>query len=240
MKSTQVFRSRSTTMCVLALAVFLGSFLAATQVTAQNFRNWTIECGKAGAAVSRISNGWRFRPSPNCFATGVFNQRAEIRVEDFPTSRRGNYLFSTTLSMTTPTREEFSIFSLHDHRDGCSPPFQLFVRSDGRLYIASDVKTGPGESCIRGRMGNTSPDRLRRDGTAQTLKILFQFDGRSGFEAAVWLDDKIQITGEYRPSSRSDAVPSEVFYMKHGVYSKNMFPFEMASTGLRIRKVNVR
>ncbi|WP_298430484.1 hypothetical protein [uncultured Jannaschia sp.] len=148
-------------------------------------------------------------------------------------------MFSTTTSFTTPTNNEFSIFSIHDGRNGCAPPLQLFVREDGRMYIASDIKTGPGESCIRGTIGGTSPARVKRDGTEQLLEVLVQFDGSGGFRSVVWLDGAVQIDGRYAPSQRPDAILSSRFYFKHGVYSKRVFTYTLRSTDMGVRRVRV-
>lgn len=199
--------------------------------------DWELSCGADAGSVRQVGDTWEFRTSANYCTGGTFNQRAEIFTEDYPTDREGRFLFTSNVSITTPVAREFSIFSIHDGRDGCAPPLQLFVRPDGRMYISSAVKTGPGESCIDGRIGGTSSGRMLRDGTQQELKVLVDFDGSGGFDVAVMLDGAVQITGSYTTPQNSNAIISERFYFKHGVYSKTVFDYVMKSRGLNVARV---
>lgn len=76
--------------------------------------------------------------------------------------------------------------------------------------------------------------RILRDGTDQLLEVLVQFDGAGGFGATVSLDGKPQINGRYQPSSNSEAILSERFYFKHGVYARTVFDYLLRSSGMRV------
>ena len=196
--------------------------------------DWDISCGADQGSITKSADTWIFKTSDNYCSGGTFNQRAEINTENYSTRREGDFLFSSNVAMTAPRNNEYSIFSIHDGRNGCAPPLQLFVRPDGRMYISSDVKTGPGESCVRGFIGGTSPDRVLRDGTEQLLQVLVQFDGAGSFDVTVWLDNEPQIQGTYSPSANPAAILSERFYFKHGVYSKNVFEYELRSRNMQV------
>ncbi len=196
--------------------------------------DWDVSCGADRGSVQNTVDGWVFRTSANYCTGGTFNQRAEISTENFPVNRTGNVLFSSHISITTAMQREFSLFSIHDGRDGCAPPLQLFVRPDGRMYIASAIKTGPGDSCIDQRIGGLSRDRIRRDGTEQFLEVLVRFDGAGGFGVSVSLDGVTQISGRYAPPTNPNAILSQRFYFKHGVYSKTVFDYVMRSRDMRV------
>ncbi|MGJ8609813.1 MAG: hypothetical protein ACSHWY_01880, partial [Octadecabacter sp.] len=217
----------------------LAACLDTTTQNAGPLNEWDISCGVDEGAIRQVSDGYEFRTSSNHCSGGVFNQRAEIHTENFPTNRTGAFLFSSEIAMTSPVNRAFSIFSIHDGRDGCAPPLQLFVRPDGRMYIASDIKTGSGQSCIEGVIGGVSQGRILRDGTDQLLEILVQFDGAGGFGVTVTLDGVQQITGRYQPSSNSAAILSERFYFKHGVYSRSVFDYLLRSSGMQVVAVTV-
>jgi hypothetical protein len=106
------------------------------------------------------------------------------------------------------------------------------------MSLTSDIKTGPGESCIRGALNNKmSKARLRRDGTEQRLGVLVEFDGNGGFKATLMLDGAAQVSGYYDPSKQPREFQAKRFYFKHGVYSQRMFNYEMSSRGMRVRRV---
>ena len=162
---------------------------------------WDVSCGADRGSIRKSADVWTFKTSDNYCSGGTFKQRAEIKTDDYSTRRAGDFLFSSNVTMMSASPNEYSIFSIHDGRNGCAPPLQLFVRPDGRMYISSDVKTGPGESCIRGFIGGTSSDRVLRNGTEQLLQVLVQFDGEGSFDVTVWLDGTQQIQGTYNPQS---------------------------------------
>ncbi|WP_375282337.1 hypothetical protein [Pseudooctadecabacter sp.] len=176
--------------------------------------DWELSCGADPESMRQTMEGWVFRTSDNYCTGGTFNQRAEIFTEEFPVNSTGSVRFTSNISFTSAENREFSIFSIHDGRNGCAPPLQLFVRPDGRMYIASAIKTGPGESCIDQRLSTTSQGRIRRDGTEQQLAIVVRFDGAGGFGVVVSLNGETQISGRYRPPTRSDAIVSQRFYFQ--------------------------
>ena len=218
----------------LPFFLVLAACMDTTTRNAGPLNQWDISCGADAGSIRQTFDGYEFRTSSNYCSGGTFNQRAEINTENFPTNRSGAFLFSATVAMSSPVNREFSIFSIHDGRNGCAPPLQLFVRPDGRMYISSDVKTGSGESCIEGVIGSVSQGRILRDGTDQLLEVLVQFDGAGGFGVTVTLDGEPQINGRYQPSSNAAAILSERFYFKHGVYSKTVFEYLLRSSGMQV------
>lgn len=116
----------------------------------------------------------------------------------------------------------------------------VYVWPDGRLSLTSDIKTGKGESCIRGALnGKNSRDRILRDGTEQKLSVLVEFDGVGGFKATVSINDKAQISGHYDPSKQPAEFRSKKFYFKHGVYSQHVFDYVMTSRGMKVSRVKL-
>ena len=67
-----------------------------------------------------------------------------------------------------------------------------------------------------------------RDGTDYKLNVILDFDGKSGFNVEVFLDGMLEVSGKYIPP-KGKAIPSKYFYFKHGVYSRNIFDYELKS-----------
>jgi hypothetical protein len=222
--------------CWLVIFILMQGICAATPGVAGPLNSWSISCGVDAGSIKRVGKTWTFRTSANHCEGGIFNQRAEISTQSVTPSHKGAYLFTSMIAMRADSDQQFSIFSVHDARIGCGPPFQLYVKPNGELWVSSDVKTGPGESCIRGSLGNgTSNGRFRRDGTAQELKILISFGGNGGFDATVWLGGRPEIKGHYEP--QTGAYRSKKFYFKHGVYSQERFGYEMMSKDMSVKTV---
>ncbi|SLN28919.1 hypothetical protein [Pseudooctadecabacter jejudonensis] len=224
---------------LLSLLTFI-SLMGCLESTTRNagpLNDWRLSCSPDAGSVRQVSGGWDFSTGNNNRVGGIFDQRAEIVSDNFPINRAGDYLFTTTIAMTSPVNREFSIFSIHDGRRGCAPPMQLFVQPDGRMYVASAIKTGAGQSCIDQQLGGISPDRILRNGTEQDLRILVQFDGAGGFGLTVWLDGEVQITGRYRPPSDPNALVTDRFFFKHGVYSRTVFDYLLQSRGMQVVRV---
>jgi hypothetical protein len=145
--------------------------------------------------------------------------------------------------MRSSSSERFDIFQLHEGRDSCAPALKLEVQSTGHLAIVSEFRDGPTSSarCIanpelsRAR----SPDRLSRDGTEYKLDVIFDFTGNGGFRVWVVMNDKTQLHGAYQiPQGRGYQEPT--FYrIKHGVYSRNQFPYELVSRDLQLDRVRL-
>lgn len=220
--------------CVAALAVW------PDRVSANPLNAWQVSCEVDRGSLTKSGNIRTFKPSQNRCEGGGFRQRTEIFTDSIPPTTKGAYLFETHVAMTSASTQQFTIFSLHDARLGCAPPLSINVKPDGRLWLKSDIKTGPGESCIRGELsGALSEKRIRRDGTETKLSILVVFNGKGGFDVTVSLDDQPQLSGTYDPSKQPKEYLSKRFYFKHGVYSQEMFAYEMTSRGLKVRKVKV-
>ena len=114
------------------------------------------------------------------------------------------------------------------------------VTPNGRLLLKSDIKTGKGESCIRGALNDKlSIGRIRRDGTEQKLSVLVNFDGKGGFVVQVSIDGVTQLIGAYDPSKQPAEFQSKKFYLKHGVYSQNMFDYVMTSRDMKVSKIRL-
>lgn len=217
------------------------AFLWVSPATAQPLNDWNISCGVDKGAIVKKGRTWTFRTSSNQCTGGVFNQRAEISTDRVKPTLKGAYLFRSYVTMTTRSNEKYDIFQIHDGRDGCAPPLKVTVLSSGRILLASDFKTGPGESCVRGQLTNrTSKDPIRRDGTEQLLEILVDFDGNSGFEVTIWVDGVFQINGSYRLPANKGYMESKKFYFKHGVYSYRVFQYELISRDMKVSKVRLK
>jgi len=221
-----------------ALLALLCTILA-QPAEANPLNRWAISCGADAAAIKRKGKTWTFTESKNHCDGGLFAQRAEISTDPVPLSHKGAYLFKATISMTTNASNRFSLWQVHDSRLGCGPPFQVYVEPSGSLVVGSDIKTGPGESCIRRTIGNEpTKGRISRDGTRHKLQVLIEFDGEGSFNATLWLDEEVQIQGRYQ--AQSDKYRSEHFYFKHGVYSQHMFDYELISEDVSVTKVKVK
>jgi hypothetical protein len=225
---------------ILVFATLLTGLFLVGPVAANPLNKWEISCSVDAGSVKKRGRNWTFKTSSNQCTGGVFNQRAEISTQSIPPTRKGSYLFTANVSMRTNTTKQFSIFSIHDARDGCAPPLQVFVEPNGTLWAASDVKLGPGEACIRGSFGSArSKGRILRDGTEQELKIFVSFDGDGGFAATIWIDGVLQIQGRYRPRENVK-FRSKKFYFKHGVYSKRVFDYVMVSKGVSVKRARLK
>ena len=146
-------------------------------------------------------------------------------------------MFETNVAIISDASEQFAIFQIHDGRDGCAPPLKVQVAPNGTIRLQSAVKVGPGEQCKPEDHTTGNPNiRLRRDGIEYNLCVLFQFNGDGEFSTNVWLDGKLPVSGV---CGIPGACQSKNFYFKHGVYSKNLFDYQMTSKGMRVKKVKV-
>ncbi len=224
-------------MILLAAVAFLITPVAGQ---ATPLDRWQVSCSVQKGSITRKGRTWVFKTSPNMCPGGVFTQRAEIYTDRVRPNHKGSYLFEAHISMRTDTTEKFGVFQMHDGRLGCAPPLKLDVLPSGRLELVSDYKTGPGESCVRGKLTErASPAKIRRDGTEQKLAVLVDFDGSGGFYVAVWLDDALQLDGTYRLPPGQGYFKSEFFYFKHGVYSQRMFDYVLVSRDMRVKRVRL-
>ncbi|WP_420862092.1 hypothetical protein [Algirhabdus cladophorae] len=207
---------------------------------ASPLNDWEVSCKVDRGSVQKKRRNWYFQTSKNYCVGGVFKQRAELYSDPIKPTHKGSYLFQTQFQIDTNSSQEFSVFSIHDARDGCAPPFQLFITPRGGMYVSSDIKLGPGEQCDRGTFGQRANSGIKRDGTPYDLKILVSFDGKGAFDGTVWLNDVVQIQDRYEPPNRPDAIISKKFYFKHGVYSRNVFPYKAVSSKMRVKRVRLK
>ena len=220
---------------ILVSAMFWPAIAAATPLD-----RWRTSCSVDEGAITKKRNTYTFKTSTNRCTGGTFNQRAELTSEKVSPTTRGAFLFKTSVAMNSGSDEQFDIFQIHDGRDGCAPPLKVQVAPNGTFRLQSAVKLGPGENCIpEDRTTGRSDVKFRRDGTQHDLRVLIQFDGQGGFSTHVWLDDTLTVKGNYTTPTNPDAFRSKHFFFKHGVYSKNMFDYQMISDGMDVKKVKV-
>lgn len=218
--------------CVSALFLLLLTTSATLAIS------WQTSCRVDSGSITRESGTYVFRTSKNHCTGGIFNQRAELNTGNISISRKVTYVFDTTISMKAAAREEFIVFQVHDGRMGCSPPMSLRWTGGNTLRFDSDYTRGKGMAgCVENRSLRGAQYRgpsLKRDGTAYRLQVKLTFDGNGGFGVDVLINGKSAISGTYQPSSDPSFVASKRFFMKHGVYSKNLFEYEMSSKGMRV------
>ena len=203
--------------------------------------DWVISCSVDKGSIIENHPIYTFKTSKNlCYKGvnkgGIYNQRAEINTRNALTiSTKAKYNFQSIFSIKDLSKnfykEKFDIFQIHDSRDGCAPPLKVNIQSNGLLRLYADYKTGPGEQCVRDviKSSGFGKTQIKRDGTEYKLNVLLNFDGKSGFNVDVYLDDKLEVSGKYTPPTGNKYVSSKYFYFKHGVYSQNMFDYEMKS-----------
>lgn len=199
---------------------------------------WETSCGVDRGSIERSGSTYAFRTSSNHCSGGIFNQRAEITSDDIAVSERSAFLFESTISFSSQSTEPFILFQVHDGRNGCSPPMSLRWRSDNTLSFDSDYTRGQGMAgCVENqglRSARYLGPTLRRDGTPYELQVLLVFHGQGAFDIAVRLDGADVLSGRYEPTADPSFVTSSRFYMKHGVYSREVWPYEMRSEGMRL------
>ncbi|MBY6066782.1 hypothetical protein KUW17_08525 [Leisingera aquaemixtae] len=229
----------------------LGFFLLAAALAAASAspsdagpRNkWSVSCGTDKGAITRSGNTWTFKTSSNHCVGGTFNQRAEINTRRFSATTRGTYRVQTFVSMRANPPGRFDIMQIHDGRNGCAPPLKIQVQSSGEITFDSAFKSGSGgtKNCVKNRalLKGGSPDRMRQDGTEYKLDVIFDFDGNGGFDVIVFLDDRLQISGTYSFVAGKGYREATHFRIKHGVYSKQVFQYEMRSRDLSVKRVRL-
>lgn len=202
---------------------------------------WTISCDVDDGAIKKEKKTYTFSTSHNHCTGGTFNQRAEIYTKEISVSKRATYLFDTTIAFNSSKTNEFYPFQIHDGRNGCAPPLTMGVRPNGTIQLDSDYTQDRGmNGCVHNEALRRQPHkgpRIRRDGTAQRLQVRLDFDGKGAFDITVYIDQQNVISGRYDPPTEASLVRSNRFYMKHGVYSKNIFPYTMTSTDMKTYKL---
>lgn len=215
---------------------------AAVQASENNWRpvsaGWKISCGvDRGSIVRKSSTSYVFKNSSNkCVSRGTYNQRAELSGLYFSAQQSVSYQFSATVQMETPTSEKFTVFQVHDGRGSCAPPLKIHWNPNNTLSFYSAYSLDKGaHDCVENvalvKQRYTGP-RLRRDGTAYKLQVIMNFDGDGGFSVDVYIDDKKSLSGNYTPPNDRRFFRSNRFFFKHGIYSKNQFPYQFTSSDI--------
>lgn len=200
--------------------------------------SWKTSCGADRGSITRSGSTYTFRTSKNHCTGGIFNQRAELTSSDISVRRQVTYVFSSEVAMTTQSNEPFIIFQIHDGRFGCSPPMSLRWQGNGTLSFDSDYTKGKGMAgCVENRSLRNARyhgSALRRDGTAYQLQVKLAFDGEGSFDVEAAVNGDRVLSGTYSPPNDPQFLRSKRFYMKHGVYSKNRWDYELRSRGVRV------
>ena len=219
----------------LGIAAFFMFLVAATSSHAVS---WRTSCSVDSGSLIRGGGAYIFRTSKNHCPGGVYKQRSEIYTSNIAVTRKVSYIFHTTLSMKAAAKEEFIIFQIHDSRIGCSPPLSIRWMGNNTLRFDSDYTRGKGMSgCVQNRSLRSAKytgSKLKRDGTSYHLQVRLAFDGDGGFAVDTFVNEQPVLSGIYRPSTDPSFIASKKFYMKHGVYSQNLFKYEMRSIGMRV------
>lgn len=228
----------------LIASLILVSGLLPDEAAAQNkWRKdnpgWKTSCGVDDGAIVRKRNTYTFSTSRNlCVSRGTFTQRAEIYGSDININKPMNYLFSTTIQLQAASNQSFTMFQVHDGRGSCSPPLKLDWHSDNRLRFRSSYSLDKGVSdCVYNQQmisARYAGPRLKRDGTVYKLQVLVRFDGAAGFTTTVYLDDKVVMSGAYQPPRDPKFYKSTKYYMKHGVYSRDMWKYQFTSSDVKV------
>jgi hypothetical protein len=201
--------------------------------------SWRVSCGTDPGAITHEGSTYIFQTSSNHCTGGFYKQRAELKADDIPNTRKATYVFDTVVAMTSGSNEEFTIFQIQDGvAAGCAPPMNIRWTSGGKLGLRGDFTKGQ-DNCVENTSIRNAQYRgptLKRDGTSYRLQVQVALDGQGGFDVNVFVDGKVSISGSYRPANNSSYIYSDVFFFKHGVYSKNVFNYRMTSTGLRVSK----
>ncbi|MGX9355617.1 hypothetical protein ACS3SW_10790 [Roseobacteraceae bacterium S113] len=225
-------------MKYILIAAFMLGLSSMAQATPLN--SWKTSCSVDSGSIQKKRGVYTFKTSTNRCPGGTFNQRAELTSKKVSPKIEGAYLFEANVAMVSNDSEQFDIFQIHDGRDGCAPPLKVQVAPNGTIRLQSAVKLGPGEQCKPEDRTVGDPNvRIRRDGTEYNLRVLIQFNGAGEFLTNVWVDGKLAVAGAYRRPDIPGAFKSKNFYFKHGVYSKNMFDYQMTSAGMKVKKVKV-
>ena len=200
---------------------------------------WNISCSVDDGSISFNGNNWIFKTSKNGCKGGFFKQRAEISSpKALKLSTKAKYEFQSIFSIKSNEEsrgilnvEKFEFFQIHDGRLGCAPPLSIGFTKKGKLRLLGDYKVGEseGQNCDRDIMFDVGNTVVRREGTEYKIKVVLDFDGKSAFAVAVYLNDKLEVEGKYSPPKEDKYFKSKYYYFKHGVYSENMFDYELKS-----------
>ena len=199
---------------------------------------WNISCSVDDGSITRKGNNWVFKTSKNRCAGGTFKQRAELSSpKALKLTTKAKYEFQSIFRMKSKessglsNAEEFEIFQIHDGRLGCAPPLSVGFLKTGKVRLLGDYKIGTadGQNCDRKIMFDVGDTVVKRDGTEYKLNVVLEFNGNSSFKVAVYINDRLEALGKYSPPIERGYFKSKYYYFKHGVYSQNMFDYELNS-----------
>jgi hypothetical protein len=201
------------------------------KVKEKNNLSWSISCGVDNGSMYKKNGVWTFKPSKNKCPGGVFEQRAELNTKKMSINKKVKYSFFSSFNYTGISAYEFSVFSVHDGRDGCAPPLQIFVGYSGDIYLTGDYKIGTGENCRRDILKTVyyGNQRVNKNGDEQTLRVDLDFNGKGAFGIEVFLNNILAAKSSYAFEEGKGYMKSPSFYFKHGVYSRFIFDYEMQS-----------
>jgi hypothetical protein len=202
-----------------------------------------VSCGADPGSIIKRGSTYTFKTSSNYCPGGNWKQRAELATDHERPTITGAYQFSAFIAITSPSKQRFDIFQMHNGRHGCAPPLKLEVLPSGHLSFDADYKVGqkPGNNCVKAHsmLGQRSAKTISRDGREYRLDVIVKFDGNGGFRVWAYLDGAPQISARYSPPRGRGYFQSEKYYFKHGVYSKDIFPYTLTSRDMRVRKVKL-
>lgn len=242
---TQTYRTRIFQLCLSAVIGLSFAAVPHDLKAEGKWRSfnpeWKTSCGVDKGAIKRKGKNYVFTTSTNqCVSRGTFTQRSEIYGKKIDVNRPMNYMFTSSIRLNASSNQSFTMFQVHDGRGSCSPPLKLDWHSDNRLRFRSSYSLDKGVAdCVyNNEMTNVrySGPRLRRDGTAYKLQVVVKFDGASGFSTTVFIDGKRVMSGTYRPPTDVKFYKSTKYYLKHGVYSRDMWKYQFASTGVSVMR----
>ena len=199
---------------------------------------WNISCSVDDGSITRKGNNWIFKTSKNRCEGGTFNQRAELSSPSaLKLATKAKYEFQSIFRMESKESsglsnlEEFEIFQVHDGRLGCAPPLSVGFLKTGKVRLLGDYKIGTadGQNCDKKIMFDVGDTVVKRDGTEYKLNVVLEFNGNSSFKVAVYINDRLEALGKYSPPIEKGYFKSKYYYFKHGVYSQNMFSYELNS-----------
>ena len=199
---------------------------------------WNISCSMDDDSITRKGNNWIFKTSKNRCEGGTFKQRAELSSpKALKLTTKAKYEFQSIFRMKSKESsglsnlEEFEIFQIHDGRLGCAPPLSVGFLKTGKVRLLGDYKIGTadGQNCDKKIMFDVGDTVVKRDGTEYKLNVVLEFNGNSSFKVAVYINDRLEALGKYSPPIEKGYFKSKYYYFKHGVYSQNMFDYELNS-----------
>jgi hypothetical protein len=233
--------------CAMTCLPLLTIPAAAGEYWKKESASWKISCGvDKGSIVRKSGTTYVFKTSSNkCVSRGTYDQRAEISGLYLSASKKASYKFTATIQMETDSSEQFTVFQVHDGRGSCAPPLKIhWTRSNTLLFYSSHSLDKGAHDCVENealvKQRYTGP-RLRRDGTPYELTVVLDFDGSGGFAATVFVDNINSLSGFYTPPDDKRFFRSNRFWLKHGHYSKNAWPYTLTSSNITTyRKISGR